>query len=130
MTREELTNEALGMLLEWAKRADAFASEQVPAVAQEIVAYGRAYETTIVAVAAIAFLSWLSVSLWALKTSSELAWEDGPCAETMGRVAWWALGLIIVPVTLCGVANHLPLMIQAWFAPRLYVIQYVSDLLK
>lgn len=112
----------LQFLLESAQAAQNFSQEQIPLVAQEIVAYGRAVETG----SAVASIFALSVIGYAFKKTfqwikKEDAWDASPL-----------LALFSIPAipSILWTFESFDGALMAWFAPRLYLIEYVSNLIK
>lgn len=117
------TSAKVDALLEWllnsAKQTTDFVVEQAPGVAQEIVAYGRAMNTA----GAIVGLAGVIVTLYWLRAliRKDVNWHDE--YAPLPHMAWCGMALTSA-VLLFGFGKG---ALMAWFAPRLYVIQWVSD---
>lgn len=125
--QNEQAQELMKWLLETLQQAKAFVLEQAPALAREIIAFGRIYETAQFALAA----AILGVGLWYLvfRLASTIKLLDSEEDEILAGVrlliqgvACPVVGLIATSVTTRGV-------VLVWFAPRLYLLEYLSSAL-
>lgn len=102
-----------------------FAIEQAPLVIQEKIAWGRAFETIWLAVGIIAVLALLYYSRrvwsWGLKNSDE---SDG---FSVFVSVLYSIGSIIV---FTAAMEQLNLALQVWLAPRIYIIEWLANLVK
>jgi len=118
--------EYLQKLLAMLEKGADFAGEQIPLVLQEIVAYGQAYETFI---CVFSFLVMCIAPIFGWKWCKKYL----SVCESGAEPAVLFVGLIPGIATI--VALHLFFYniddcLKAWFAPRLYVIEYLHDLIK
>lgn len=116
----------------WAQQGGEFLAEQAPLVAWEIVAYGRAYNTSTVAVcvlALVAYAVWVRIA-WSIAKRSAEKNHGTPDEDLMVPlcIGTFVLGFATIIPSFCGLASHAEPAIKAWFAPRLYVLEYVADL--
>jgi uncharacterized membrane protein YjdF len=110
----------LGQLRNAADASASFAIEQAPLIIQEKVAYGRALHTAL----AVLFVVTLVVGIVALYKASKSNLDDAGAVATS---AVCGMGLFIF---LCTGDMWFPQLFQVWFAPRLYVIEWLAGLLK
>ncbi len=98
-----------------ASKAGEFASEQLPDIAMQYIAFGRTYETSMLAlgVAGIAVTIWGTVKM----CKNELA--------ELSPIMVFPLGIF---TTLAG--THIKSTILVWAAPKIYLITSIAALLK
>lgn len=107
----------LAQLLANAQDAAAWAKGEIPLLVQEKIAFGRAWETALL----VAALGWTIFAVtkivpWARKTSDD---TDG--------LTWLIAGVAIVVGAGCSAVQiHDALLV--WFAPRLYIVEWLFDL--
>lgn len=116
-----MKEEILQKLLDWAQDLESFVGDQVPAVVTEIITWGLAYHS------AWFILATTVTVLSAVFVSSVWKKANG------GREAFIPIGigmsvlLILGPIiSLVNLFNGL----KAYFAPRLYVLDYLAGLLS
>lgn len=99
------------------------AIQQAPIIAQDIVVYGRVSgATTVVGSTAIAvLLAWMTRKMWRLSEEAEYA--DGSVIWILGTAICSVGCIVALSVALTG-SN-----LMAWVAPRLYVLNYLRDLI-
>ena len=129
-----LTNEAarlledLRLLLE---KGGQFVLEQAPPLAREIVTYGRVANTTSLAIC----LTIVAVCLhfWFKRVPKILSDKEklSHCGELYGRhvaqmIAHGLFGVVFSILAFCEMFDA----IKAWFAPRLYLLEYVGRLIN
>jgi len=116
---QQKLNDSLSSLLDWAKSAGDFVAGQVPLVAQEIIHFG---------IASYAFFCVLAVvgivyGLWALP---KVAKQTDPYIELLLETSGLASVMFgVVALLRCGY-----MLLMVTFAPRLYLIEYLSNLVK
>ena len=108
----------------WAQKGGDFVAEQAPLVAWEIVAYGRAINTALFALCVIAMIA-IVVIWWRVKSRFGEGDIDD-CLDTMVPLTI-ALCVPAFPLVFVAVSSS-DNMLKSWFAPRLYVLEYVADL--
>ena len=110
-------------------KASSFAADQVPDIAIQYVAYGRASLTTYTVIAVILLITgfWLSVRVGIMNSrgypENSYNWDD---RRTGGVVAG-------VPCSLLGIAvflHNLSNLIMVWVAPKIWLINEISHLVK
>lgn len=126
---QQKVTEILDYLLKTTKAGVDFASEQLPLVAWEQVAFARVWYPLVVVlcVAGIAVTAstrrWQWVRAWDKEHTDK---EDRGIA-----ISVYTVGMIIATAIL-GVALfiHLKIAVLAWFAPRVYLLQWAVELVK
>ena len=124
-TLNDRINESWDAIHSWAQGAGEFVAEQAPLVAWETVAYGRAVNTLGVVIGLLLMLT-LPLFLWCLLRSVKDQESEVKLAAAI------ATGFMALAGTIGGGATlyeTLPDMLKSWFAPRLYVLEYVADLI-
>lgn len=132
---ESLTSESLAELISWLKltveSGTQFVSEQAPLVAWEIVVFGRAISTFIFLFAAL----MICVSIFLLKKGTQKikALEEAAHSEEGALIIQTILFMVSgVFSSVFGVVtlteSHRDFFLS-WFAPRLYIIEYLTNLL-
>lgn len=114
----DIVNQFLTELLEFSKDAGAFAKEQVPLVLQEYIAWGIA--SSIVWMLPFLFAAYFLPRVW--RWAIECA--DG--SEGLSIFAAIAMSAVVVST----VIYHVLEITKAVVAPRVYLIETLSDLLK
>lgn len=115
-------------MLQWAQSAGQFAQEQAPLIAQEIVAREIAADVIRIGF----FLAVIVAAVYAAKVMLYYAstHQMGSYQESDWTVGAWIIGGVGLTVGTVGVLYNVFLLLSAYFAPRLLVIEYLSDLLK
>jgi len=106
----ERASEFTGSIVEWVQ-------QQAPDLANEIVVYGRASST--ISVALGIFLFFFVVVLFSI-----LVYKKA-CGDSFGAASL----ISIFPIMGGGflIAHNLRECIQSWFAPKLYLLNYLKD---
>ncbi len=102
--------------------------EQAPLIAQEIVLYGRITNT----LGSVVMLLISSFFLIVVLAFNRKYWNTDVPEKDADYVIWgtlFCIGAAILSSAIL-VIEFLPATAMAWFAPRLYVVMYVADLLK
>jgi len=121
-------NEILDKLLQWLEAAEGFAVEQTPIVLQEILAWKMAENIIYVVIALI----WLSAYAWHVHRCTEMSsddWEDAT-PRNIRFVTLLIIGGVGGLIWFLELCFRLPNIVQIYFAPRVFLIEYVSRLLK
>lgn len=133
MENTERIKESLADILEWAKEGAetgaGFIAEQAPLVCQEIVMLGRVHNTVLFVGYAILVAVSVYLGSRAFEAGFKADWYRGDeyvAATILQGIPAIATGLV---GSICAF-NDLRELCLAWFAPRLYVIEYISDLVK
>lgn len=115
----------LTQIRETAEKGAGFVAEQAPLVAREAISYGRVAHL----VAALAIGICIAAVLYlALVKYWKTAWEatdDAPVIMLNIVVA-----LFTIPFIFEGFVPQARLALLAWFAPRIYIIEWLSELVK
>lgn len=111
-------------------KASDIVSQQVPDIAVQYVAYGRASAT----VFEIAILGLLAFGVWLFycvgcRNVFELkdCYQEDPHAV---RIASWVIGGILSICSLIATLCCLPNLIMVWFAPKVYLLNEIVELAK
>jgi len=133
MDAKEQAVEQVALLLEdirvLAEKAGQFVLDQAPPLAREIVTYGRVFHTFWAVVCSIVILS--CVYLWYVRMPRLLrSPENMHNGELKARYAApVAIQTIIGVISFIAMIFNAHYCVLAWFAPRLYIVNYVSKLL-
>jgi hypothetical protein len=115
----------LSKIREGAEAAGSFVLEQAPLVVQEKVMFGRVFHTVETMLLAVAFVALVYG-----------CWKFGNMARRndFGEAGWFVPA---VACTIAGIATFhegvyyaLPQALKVWFAPRLYVLEWLTGLVK
>jgi len=114
------------LILDAVEAGKDFALEQAPMIAQEIVVWKRFWHTAMLAVCIIAVAVCVRLGKrWAPHIKSENSPDD---------VAPYFIGTLLCMiggVAACiGAANSFYYASMVWFAPRVYLVEYLTDILK
>ena len=120
--------ELLKMLIASAKDAGAFASQQIPPLVQEKIRFGRAWHTIAAALLAIAlwrvFLftqeQYTKASTTPRKSYEVWPERPGGILSIVGAVASFGVSIALL--------IHLHQAVEAWVAPRLYIVDWLLSL--
>lgn len=126
MTETYLNSEAsklledLRLLLE---KGNQFVLEEAPPLAKEIVTYGRVVHILWIIIALM-----IAFSVYKLAPKVKEAWKDlDNVFMGVGGLIYCGGGTIVsVVMILCNVESA----VKVWFAPRLYLLDYVLSALK
>lgn len=118
---KKLLHEYLAKMLASAEKGADFAIEQAPLVAQEVVAYGRATQTAYLVFFAALLVATAYAAYRFARFLKNNNWELSP---------FGMLFVIPVIVGFIGFGSHIEPFFKSWFAPRLYLIEYIKDLVK
>lgn len=117
----------IAKLLDATQNAATWSSAQVPLLVQEKITYGRIEHTLgVVICAAIAYASYHSCQRFfrIAKEASNLSGE-----EVGGVIAVLASSIGFL-VSIAFAIAHLNWALMAWFAPRLFIVEWLSSLVK
>lgn len=98
-----------------ASKAGEFASEQLPDIAMQYIAFGRAYETSMLALG----VAGIAITVWGTIKMCKSGWEE--------ITPLMAIPLIL-SATVAG--SHIKDTILVWAAPKIYLITSIAALLK
>jgi len=130
----EKLNKFLDLLLESVKSGGEFVAEQAPLVIQELIVWKRAQLTltsvalliAAVLLARFGYKMWVRFKEETLKNEDSFRWTVNQC-----WCFWWAtpctVGSVVSSI-FCIISTYWCLMV--WFAPRLYVIIYITELVR
>jgi hypothetical protein len=132
---DEVKTKLLAKALEWLQTTEEFVIEQAPQIAQEILYWGLAQNVFYAVLYGGAFIFFL---LWFFKGNqiqkiSDLFKEDTDQSITAGfiRLVFSAImGFLSVVALPWAAIDRTLASIKILVAPRLYLIEYISDLLK
>jgi hypothetical protein len=113
--------EILGAIFDGVAQAKDFAVEQLPDIAQQYILLGRAWETIAfsISVAAVVGLIYVTVKI--------------PKSQIIEIDAKWALGILTAGAAFFALLiaiHNLKDFMLVWFAPKLYLIQGLAQLVK
>lgn len=112
-------------LLDFSKTATTYAMNQIPPLIQEKLAFGRVWETWCV----VACVIITGICIWAAlsfqKKLGEYKGYNPECLFAGGIISWiFAVGFLVA--SLCNLYDCL----LVWFAPRLYIVEWVSTIIN
>lgn len=114
-TYEEALGQLLNRFVEGVDRAAEFGAEQLPSLVEQLLAWKMA-----------SHIMWLVVSIIIILTILYIIWRSNGSIQDAPIITGF---VIIVIFGIVGIANiHNILMVN--FAPKLYVLEYASDLLN
>lgn len=111
------------------KAGGEFALQQAPLVVQEKIAYGRA-STAITLLMSIAILGAVARSAPAVGRLITAADRDGDAAKMAGAVIATVVMLVAGFVSAIVFFGTYEDALKVWFAPRLYILEWVASLVK
>lgn len=130
---DEAGADALKGLMEFAKSAKEFTLEQAPLLAKEVVAFGRVWWTFMSVVglvgACVLLMSFYYTQKYSALYTNTRAPEDYKY-QSIGNF-WLALGFVGGIALVVSVASAAPYhAVLAWFAPRVYIIGQLAEVVK
>lgn len=118
---------ALDELKRWVESTTDFMSTQVPLVVDEIITWGLAKYIF----ATVICLPFLILLIHTLKTRSKVDWEDSSgYGQPTGSQVFWVIKAVLGLAGSIIFCVHVYHALFVWFAPRLYVLEVLSDLVK
>lgn len=122
-------------MLTWLKEGKEFATEQAPLFAHDIISWGIAYNSVWVIIGLVEMLA----AIWAYNFLRKAIWDTIPEAEKQG--IWddatgfaWMFTFCPPPVVgfigFCTFFNSLLDLVKPLFAPRVFLIEYLSNLVR
>jgi hypothetical protein len=120
----QLTEESLGMVLEFLKSTKEFAAEQMPLLVQEIYKWlfikNSAYFLLSIAVFILSI--FMLIVLWKIIKEDE--------HDEFWPMLFMFLASIVALISAIISVNYLLNIIAVFIAPRLYLIHYITDMMK
>ena len=114
-------------ILAWVKGTGNLIEEQAPLVAQEIIRYGMVTEITSVILLAAYIVFFILAVKYIIKYHYEISQNEGVlCLSVICLV----VGVLFLTCSVFSIWDHLQKLFQVFFAPRLYMIEYFSHLIK
>jgi len=113
-------DELLGKLLEWLEATEPFAIEQVPIVLKEILMWKTAEAVGVILIGFI----FIAVYLLVLANAKKPLLEDECTAVGLFTIVG---GIACIPATVMPLGCGFRLL-QIYFAPRVYLIEYLRSL--
>ena len=128
---EEIVNQVGHKLLEWAETTESFAEAQVPKLIEEILMYNMA---TSIGLAVLSFLILLVVgSYWYswYRSDNNFFYDCNSQIAREGKIAF-SITFTIVAVLGPSITFFVQVLeaLKIWLAPRLYVIEYLRELVE
>jgi hypothetical protein len=128
-TVSQVSAESLKQIMEWIRQGVETAKEQIPQVANEIVRYGRIKETIYIIALPIAVFLLCLLTVKLFKT-----WKHGDeyCIDSEEMIGLFGSLFIAAGVVILSLAFLFEIepFLLAWFAPKLYVLNYLKEFLK
>ena len=123
MEKEKL-DKLMEFLLVSLQESKDFAVEQAPQVAKEMISWGQICYGIGVFCFCLGGILTFCLGLWVWKRRNDDGYDHDGCVA--GSVFSWALTLGL----LAGMLTHVAFFCKATYAPRLYLIEQVSSLVK
>ena len=119
-TEEELLADALIEIINWIKSAE---ENSAPTIVSELISYGRAYFTFIYLALVGFFAAFVFVGIKAFNFGLQLDWRQ--YAKWVPELTISFLVTVVSLSFLIGLTDNLA---QVWFAPKLYVIDKLTEI--
>jgi hypothetical protein len=105
-----------------------FAVEQLPDVAQQYIAYGRVLETAVFLIVCALNIVTIKICIWGAKQIRTKGKNRDFCEplEFMSLLLGGFASLFLITILLCQIKPFF----MVWFAPKIYLIQGISSLIK
>lgn len=132
----ELT-EQVAALLEYVgsavERTDSFVVEQTPLVVQDLVAFGRVYSASLLLVSVAGIVLCIVLFKTAMQKYRKFNDADFDSAEEavlISAVVFLLCGsALLLAFSLVVFCTNLDSLTKSWFAPRLYILDYIRTML-
>lgn len=128
---KEILNQATAKLLEYAQNAEAFASEQIPPLCEEIIRFGFWEHLIGAAIPALAIIVGICGCLrFAPRINSEF---DRNSEVPVNFIAGIVSAIVVIGGTIATLESGIPhaiLCIKTTVSPRMYLLEYLGDLVK
>ena len=105
-----------------------FAVEQLPDVAQQYIVYGRVLETAVFLIVCTLNVVMIKICIWGAKQIRTKGKNCDFCEplEVMSLLLGGFASLFLITILLCQIKPFF----MVWFAPKIYLIQGISSLIK
>lgn len=131
-TQQELLSRAdqiFASIAEAAKTTAEFAKDQIPDIAYQYVAFGRAYTTFSIILSILLFFSIFLAFKLAGKKSRQLK-EAGVYDNDWPFVLASVYALIMLIISIGTFASNIKPLFLVWFVPKIWLITEVTSFLK
>ena len=130
--QQELLNRAdsiMDSISSAVNRGAEFVHGQVPEIALQYVAFGRVYETVIMAISIMVFMVglWLVVNVACRNT---LKFKDDCGHWHVNRFVGLLVGLFPLAFGLLAISANLKSFILVWFAPKVWLLMEITKLIR
>jgi hypothetical protein len=123
---KEKLADAASKLIDKVEEGGDFILDQMPLIAQELVAYERAYRTAWVCIAVV----WVILyAFLILPKGIKLAQGKIEEVRTNVGMGMCVMGGCVSVMALFGFFININPMMKAWFAPRLVILDYLKEML-
>lgn len=130
--QQELLNRAdsiMNSIASTVDKASTFAAEQVPDIALQYVAFGRASLTTYMTIGVVLFCIsfWMAIRVGVMNSRGypirDWGWDDR-------RIGALIFGGVLMGGSIGTVLNNLNSFIMVWVAPKIWLINEIARLVK
>lgn len=109
-------------------KATTFAAEQIPDIAMQYVAYGRATTSAYIAIGLIVFIigTWLFVRVGIMNSRKyplTHSWDDRRSGAVMAGIPMSVIGSSMI-------LKELNAFLMVWFAPKIWLLTELAHLIK
>jgi uncharacterized protein YacL len=126
---DTLATATLEQLSEFAKKGVGFIESQAPELCREIIILGRAQYTAYIVIAIAVSVVGVAMYRYARKVANTCEWQDYRIKFVeVQAIATGIIGLILNLVAAAVFLGNLMPLLTVWFAPRVYIIQYLATL--
>ena len=115
---EHASAEAIKQLMDWLEGAGAYVAEQAPELAQQIVAFGLAWNGLAVVTAII-----MLVVVWVVYAKTFNKFKD----DDELSVPITLVSVAVTSVCVFVLSTCMKPLLQAYFAPKFYIIEVLKD---
>ncbi len=125
-------NRILKLLVDSLEGGKEFVLEQAPVLAQDIVAFGRAYYTMVVVLSGLAVFVVMPLLSWVvLRYARKIDPGNSDTRVYFVPVVLCGVGVVVAgTVGLTNLCESIRPVLLAWFAPRLFILEYIGDILS
>lgn len=124
---EQLLNEALRGLLDTFKDSKDFVLEQAPDVVQQLILYKTVYHGSVVLGGMLLMLLGAYLLYRGIKLGQESKWSDEMATPVIIQALFGFVGGL---TGIIAFSNNIQIFMKVWLAPKVYLLEYISSLIK
>ena len=122
-----MNDDNIKKMIEWVESSSSFIQGQIPDYIEQLLKYKMICTWTNVTILSILIIGCLSLCIWCLwKGSTYEKNYDIPCLIVIGTY----LSGTIMMITTIGLVTEIQFLMQLYIAPKVYILNHLTSLLK